>query len=106
MRVSAGALVGRTARLTRVDLTPPRSPVGRSTVEAIQSGLIYGTAGQVDAIVERIRAELGGTATVVANGGLAPVIVPHSRTIEHHEPWLTLEGLRLVFEKNVVPADG
>jgi type III pantothenate kinase len=101
LQISAGALFGRTARLTRVDLQPPRSPIGKSTVEAIQSGLLYGTAGEVDAIVTRIRAELGApAATTVATGGLAPVVIPHCATIDHHEPWLTLEGLRLVFERN------
>ena len=95
-------MFGRTARLTRVELQPPRSPIGRTTVEAIQSGLIYGTAGEVDGIVERIREELGAPdATVIATGGLAPVVLPHCRTVDHHEPWLTLEGLRLVYEKNV-----
>jgi len=78
--------------------------IGKSTVECIQSGLVFGTASEVDGIVERIRAELG-SATVVATGGLAPVVIPHCRTIDHHEPWLTLEGLRLVFERNVVTAD-
>ncbi|HEX6845156.1 MAG TPA: type III pantothenate kinase [Actinomycetota bacterium] len=101
LQISAGALFGRTARLTRVDLQPPRSPIGKSTVEAIQSGLIYGTAGEVDGIVDRIRAELDTpTAPVIATGGLAPVVIPHCRTVDHHEPWLTLEGLRLVFERN------
>jgi len=102
LQISAGALFGRTARLTRVDLQPPRSPIGRSTVEAIQSGLLYGTAGEVDAIVTRLRAELDAPqATTVATGGLAPVVIPHCTTIDHHEPWLTLEGLRLVYERNV-----
>jgi len=105
LQISAQSLFARTARLTRVEFVAPRSPIGKSTVEAIQSGLIFGTAGEVDAIVERIQAELGAAATVVATGGFAPVIIPHCRTIEHHEPWLTLEGLRLVFEKNVVPVD-
>ncbi len=101
LQISAGALFGRTARLTRVDLQPPRSPIGRSTVEAIQSGLLYGTAGEVDGIVTRVRAELGAPdATTVATGGLAPVVIPHCRTVDHHEPWLTLYGLRLVYEKN------
>ncbi len=101
LQISAGALFGRTARLTKVDLQPPRSPVGKSTVEAIQAGLIYGTAGEVDAIVRRIRDEIGASdATVVATGGLAPVVIPHCTTVDHHEPWLTLEGLRLVFERN------
>jgi type III pantothenate kinase len=101
LQISAAALVGRTARLTRVDLQPPRSPIGTNTVEAIQSGLVYGTAGEVDAIVTRIRGELGADAVTVATGGLAPVVIPHCTTIQHHEPWLTLEGLRLVHERNV-----
>ena len=101
LQVSASSLVSRTARLTRVDLIPPRSPIGRSTVEAIQSGLLYGTAGEVDGIVARIRDDLGAPeAPVVATGGLAPVVIPHCRTIDHHEPWLTLEGLRMVYERN------
>jgi type III pantothenate kinase len=101
LQVSASALVGRTARLTRVDLTPPRSPIGKSTVEAIQSGLLYGTAGEVDGIVDRVRGELEAPdAAVVATGGLAPVVIPHCRTVDHHEPWLTLEGLKLVYERN------
>jgi type III pantothenate kinase len=105
MQASAASLFSRTARLTRVELTAPTSVIGKSTVEAIQSGLIFGTAGEVDAIVERIKGEIG-SATVVATGGLATVVIPHCRTIDHHEPWLTLEGLRLVFEKNTVSADG
>ena len=104
MQASAASLFSRTARLTRVELTAPPSVIGKSTVEAIQSGLIFGTAGEVDAIVERIKGEIG-PATVVATGGLAPIVIPHCRTIDHHEPWLTLEGLRLVFEKNTVTAD-
>jgi pantothenate kinase, type III len=101
LQISAAALFGRTARLTRVDLQPPRSPIGKNTVEAIQSGLIYGTAGEVDGIVDRLRAELEAPdAAVVATGGLAPVVLPHCRTVDHHEPWLTLEGLYLVYEKN------
>jgi type III pantothenate kinase len=101
LQVSASSLFAKTARLTKVDLVPPRSPIGKSTVEAIQSGLIYGTAGEVDAIVTRIRDELGVPGAVtIATGGLAPVVIPHCRTIDHHEPWLTLEGLRLVHEKN------
>ena len=100
LQISAASLVARTARLTRVDLVAPRSPIGTSTVEAIQSGLIYGTAAEVDGVVDRIRAELEApSATVIATGGLAPVVIPHCRTIDHHEPWLTLEGLRLVHER-------
>ena len=106
LQISAAALVGRTARLTRVDLQPPRSPIGKSTVEAIQSGLLYGTAGEVDAIVDRIRAELDAPdAPVVATGGLAPVVIPHCRTVGHHEPWLTLHGLRMVYDHTMGDAD-
>lgn len=104
IQASAASLFSRTARLTRVELTPPPATVGRSTVEAIQSGLIFGTAAEVDGIVRRIKAEVGSS-TVVATGGLAPVVIPHCETIDRHEPWLTLEGLRLVFEKNAVGVD-
>jgi type III pantothenate kinase len=100
LQISAATLVQRAARLTRVELEAPPSVIGTSTVAAIQSGLVFGTAGEVDGIVERIRAELG-SATTIATGGLAPVVIPHCRTIDHHEPFLTLEGLRLVHEKNV-----
>lgn len=105
MQASAASLFSRTARLTRVELSAPPDVVGKSTVEAIQSGLIFGTAGEVDAIVTRIRDVLPG-ATAIATGGLAPVVLPHTTSIDRHEPWLTLEGLRMVFEKNVAAADG
>jgi type III pantothenate kinase len=101
MQASAASLFSRTARLTRVELIPPPHAVGTSTVEAIQSGLIFGTAGEVDAIVGRIRAEVG-EATTIATGGIAPVVIPHCATIDRHEPWLTLQGLRLVHERNPV----
>jgi type III pantothenate kinase len=100
IEISASALVQRTARLTRVELEAPDDVVGTNTVDSIRSGLVFGTAGQVDGIVERIRERLGG-ATVIATGGLAPVVLPHCRTVDHHEPFLTLEGLRLVHGKNV-----
>lgn len=104
IQASAASLFSRTARLTRVELVPPPAAVGRSTVEAIQSGLIFGTAAEVDGIVRRIQSEVGPS-TVVATGGLAPVVIPHCETVDRHEPWLTLEGLRLVFERNAVGAD-
>ena len=104
IQASAASLFSRTARLTRVELAAPSAAVGRSTIEAIQSGLIFGTAGEVDGIVRRIQAE-AGPSTVVATGGLAPIVIPHCETIDRHAPWLTLEGLRLVFEKNAVGAD-
>ena len=73
--------------------------MGRNTVESIQAGAVYGFAGQVDGIVDRIL-EAIGPAVVVATGGLAATIAPYTRTIEHIEPWLTLHGLRLIYEKN------
>ena len=76
------------------------SVIGKTTVNSLQSGLVYGFAGQVDRIVEEIRGELGAEAPAIATGGLADLVVPHSRTIEKIDPWLTLEGLRLVWTLN------
>lgn len=99
LQVSARALYERTARLLLVELAPPRSPVGKNTVEALQSGLVYGHAAMIDGMVERLAKEIGQP-TVVITGGLAPVLIGECRTVDHHEPWLTLEGLRLVFDRN------
>ena len=100
IEISVDALAQRAAQLRKVELVKPRSVIGKNTVEALQSGTIYGFAGQVDGIIERIIDEIGPLNAVVATGGLAPLVVEESRTITHHEPDLTLEGLRLVFEKN------
>jgi type III pantothenate kinase len=99
IEISARALYERTARLPRVELSPPRSVVGKNTVESLQSGIVFGYAAMVDGMVERMAKELG-TPAVIATGGLASVIVHECGTIDHNDPWLTLEGLRLVFEKN------
>jgi type III pantothenate kinase len=99
IEISLDALFARAAMLRRVELVAPKNVIGKSTIEAIQSGAVYGYTGQVDGLVERFEAELG-KCTVVATGGLAELIIPHSRTIEHYEPWLTLQGLRLVYERN------
>jgi type III pantothenate kinase len=99
------SLTRETARLPLVELHAPRTAIGKNTIEAIQSGLVYGSAAEADGIVERMRKELGGDATVIATGGLAPVIAPHCNFIDEQDPWLTLEGLRLVFERNVAQAD-
>src|SRR6266571_4291230 len=103
VQVSAAALFSATARLQRVEIGEPRSIIGKNTVESIQSGLLFGTAAEVDGMVERMQKELGGSATVVATGGLAPAILPFCQSVDHHEPWLTLEGLRLVYDKNTSP---
>jgi type III pantothenate kinase len=100
IEISLEALANRAAQLRKVELTKPRSVIGKGTVEALQSGALYGFAGQVDGIVNRIKKELGELSAVVATGGLAGLVVSESETITHHEPDLTLEGLRLVFEKN------
>jgi len=100
IEVSMEALFARAARLTKVDFTEPPTVIGKTTTQALQSGVVYGFAGQVDGIVERIRGELGSEARAIATGGLAELIAPHARTIEKVDHDLTLEGLRLVWALN------
>jgi type III pantothenate kinase len=100
IEISMEALFARAARLVKVDYAAPTSVIGKTTVGALQSGLVYGFAGQVDGIVAHIRGELGADAPAIATGGLADLVAPHSETIERVDPFLTLEGLRLVWELN------
>ena len=104
IEISVDALASRAAQLRKVELIRPKSVIGKNTVEALQSGTIFGFAGQVDGLVDRITAELAReydeAPTVIATGGLAPLIIGVAETIDEYEPDLTLIGLRLIHEKN------
>ncbi len=100
IEISLEALFARAALLPRVELVEPRSVLPKNTVESIQSGVIFGFAAQVDGLCRRLDVEVGPS-TVVATGGLAGLIGPYSAAIQHHEPWLTLEGLRIIYGRNV-----
>jgi type III pantothenate kinase len=105
IEISIDALAARAAQLRKVEIVRPRSVIGKNTVECLQSGILYGFAGQVDGLVRRITAELTasepGPVAVIATGGLASVVLAESETIGYHVPDLTLLGLRLVYERNV-----
>jgi len=100
VEISMEALENRAAKLVRVDLAPPRAFIGKSTVEAIRSGVIHGFAGAVDHIVDGVAEELGAEPTVIATGGLAEHIAPFCSTIDEIDDLLTLKGLRLLHERN------
>jgi type III pantothenate kinase len=104
IEISLDALAARAAQLRKVELVAPRSAIGKNTVEALQSGILYGFAGQVDGLVRRIAATLVPQApesvAVIATGGLASLVVEHAETVSRHEPDLTLLGLRLIYERN------
>ncbi|BCJ71499.1 type III pantothenate kinase [Catellatospora sp. IY07-71] len=101
IEISVEALAARAAQLRKVELIKPARIIGKNTVECLQSGVVYGFAGQVDGVVNRMIEELGGVTAVIATGGLAPVVISECRTITHHEPMITLIGLRMVYERNV-----
>jgi type III pantothenate kinase len=108
IEISVDALTRRAAQLLKVELTRPHHVIGKNTVEALQSGIIFGFAGQVEGITRRMAAELAPedpeSVTVIATGGLAPLVIDEVSVIDAHEPWLTLIGLRLVFERNNLSA--
>src|SRR5689334_13246802 len=99
IEIAMDALFGRAAGLRRVELQAPKHVIGKSTAESTQSGALYGFSAQVDGLVDRFIAELG-ECTVISTGCLADLISPHTRTVQHYEPWLTLYGLRIIFERN------
>lgn len=104
IEISVEALGMRGAQLRKIELTKPRSVIGKNTVECMQSGILYGFAGQVDGVVHRMAEEMADDpdeVTVVATGGLAALVLDESEVVDEHEPWLTLIGLRLVYERNV-----
>lgn len=98
--ISTEALFYHAAKLPRVELVRPRSIIGKNTVACMQAGIMYGFIGQVEGIVNRMKIELGAEALVVATGGLAGLIAPETEVIDKVNPWLTLEGLRIVYERN------
>ena len=103
IEISLEALSERAAALPRIDLVEPRSLIGKSTVDAIRSGVVYGYAAMVDGIVTRLREELGSETHTIATGGLAAIVVPYCRTIDEVDDLLTLRGLRLIWERNQHP---
>lgn len=100
IEVASRALFDAAAGLRRVELAAPKRAIGRNTTESLQSGILFGVAGQVDAMIERLRGELGPEATTIATGGLAPLVISHCRLIQHHDSFLTLKGLLIIYRRN------
>ncbi|TAM80755.1 MAG: type III pantothenate kinase [Jatrophihabitans sp.] len=104
IEISLDALAARAAQLRKVELVAPRNPIGKNTVESLQSGIVYGFAAQVDGLTRRLAAQLAPAdpsgVEVIATGGLALLVIDHCDTVNRHEPDLTLHGLRLIYDRN------
>lgn len=104
IQISVEALVSRAAKLPRIEIALPPRVIGRNPMHSMQSGIVYGYAGLVDGIVQRIRGEMGQEGEVLATGGLAQLIVPHTATIDRIDDSLTYRGLRLIYQRNLTPS--
>ena len=104
LRTAMDGLFQRAARLSRIELEPPRAVIGRNTVAALRSGWVYGYVGLVEGLVTRIKKELGDDSLVIATGGLADYVLAETSIVDVHDPTLTLKGLRLYHERNVCPS--
>ncbi len=100
IKISTEALVNRASKLPRVELTVPKSLIGKNTVMSMQVGIMYGFVGQVEGIIERMKKEIGGALKVIATGGLAPIIARETASIDTIDEFLTLEGLKMIYEMN------
>lgn len=106
VQISAEALYLKTAKLPRIEIVKPKKAIGRTTVASMQSGLYYGYIGLVNNIIAEIKKELGEKSRVVATGGFAAQVTPEIKAIQHYEPHLVLEGLRIIYERNMEDKQG
>ena len=101
VKVSANALAGNTAQLPHISIQPPKKAIGTNTIDCMQSGMVFGTASMLDGMIDRFEAELGKKCTIVATGGLAEEICRHTKHNIIFNPNLMLEGLKVIYDKNM-----